>query len=177
MNELLLKLLPWYLLAMLLVGGGAWWHGHHTGYDTASVKMQSKIDKLNTQIAQERETASEAARLAERKHSAEMATAYGNYQENLKNAKADSDRLVADLRAGSVRLRDHWNTCVAASVLPGIAGSAGPPDADTELRAAHQGQVFEDVAGQVRDSAEADATIRALQAIVKADRAATEKKQ
>lgn len=176
MRTVLLKLLPWYLLLTLLLCAGSWWHGHHIGYDTAETKGQVEINRLTAQIASEREASSEASRLKEQEHAAALAAASTHYQEELKNAKANSDRLVADLRAGNVKLQDRWHACVAASVVPSPAGSAGADDAGSRLRAEGEGSVLGDIADQVRDADEADAWIKYLQSVVRADRAAMEKK-
>jgi hypothetical protein len=77
------------------------------------------------------------------------------------NAQAQYEKDVADLRSGVIRLRRKWQ-CPATSV-PGTPASPGEPDAAADDRA-------ESAARVVRAAAEADATIRALQDIVKADR-------
>lgn len=68
---------------------------------------------------------------------------------------------MADLRSGALRLRKQWS-CPATSV-PGTPASSGESDAAAEQR-------NKDAADLVRNAADADAQIRALQDIVKADR-------
>lgn len=175
-NAFLLKLLPWYLLATLALCGGVGWYSHHTGYNSGAAAVQVKLDKVNAQLAQERETASEAARAAEKKHAADLAAADATYQENLKDAKTNSDRLVADLRAGNVRLRGQWDACLASAAVPVLAGSAGREDASPGLWPAGEGTVLGDITDQIHDADEADAWIKYLQSVIKADREATGKK-
>lgn len=101
---------------------------------------------------------SEAARKAEQAKAAHFATVAQQYEQDKTDAEAASQRLAADLRAERVRLRPEWRCDV-----PQAAPSAGKPDAAADDRAASAVRV-------VRAAADADAQIRALQAILKAER-------
>ena len=72
--------------------------------------------------------------------------------------------VIAGLRAGTLRLREQWRGCTAAAGVPGTAASTAGPDAAAEQRS-------EGARDLVRIAAEADAQIRALQAVIRADRA------
>ncbi|HEV2679152.1 MAG TPA: hypothetical protein VGV14_01505 [Rhodanobacter sp.] len=104
---------------------------------------------------------SEAARVAEHAQAVRFGLAANQYEQDKTDAEATASQLAADLRAERVRLRPVWR-CPAANV-PGIATGAGQPDAAASDRA-------ESAARVVRAAAESDAQIRALQAILTAER-------
>ena len=99
-----------------------------------------------------------AARKAEQEKAQAIAAIADQYEQDKWQMRMPADRTIADLRAGNLRLQNRWRGCV-----PGTPASPANPDAaaaETE-----QG------AGRYCSSrAEADAQIRALQDIVKADR-------
>ncbi len=104
---------------------------------------------------------SEAARVAEHAQAVRFGLAANQFEQDKTDAESHASKLAADLRAERVRLRPTWR-CPAASV-PGVAASAGQPDAAAADRA-------ESAARVVRAAADADAQIRALQAILKSER-------
>lgn len=104
---------------------------------------------------------SEAARVAEHAQAVRFGLAANQYEQDKTDAEATASQLAADLRAERVRMRPAWR-CPAAGV-PGVAASAGQPDAAANDRAESASRV-------VRASADADAQIRALQAILTAER-------
>jgi hypothetical protein len=120
------------------------------------VAAEQRADGLAQDLKQ-----SEAARVAEHAQAVRFGLAANQYEQDKTNAEANASQLAADLRAERVRLRPAWR-CPAAGV-PGVAASAGQPDAAANDRAESAGRV-------VRASADADAQIRALQAILKSER-------
>jgi hypothetical protein len=120
------------------------------------------VEGRNTKLAQALGKATADAEIAARKAEAEkaqaIATIAGKYEQDKREADEAQKRLVDGLRAGAVRLQNRWRGCVS-----GTPSSPGEPDAAADDR--EQG-----AADLVRAAAEADATIRALQEIVKADR-------
>lgn len=113
--------------------------------------------------AEQTTKASEAARKEEQARARYIAGIDAAYQKGLNDAQRKADAVVADLRAGNLRLREQWRGCEARGVS-GAAPGAGEPDAAADLRAAG-------AADLVRAAAEADAQIRGLQAVIQADRA------
>jgi hypothetical protein len=105
--------------------------------------------------------ASEKARAAEHAQAMKFQGIADNYLQEKADAQAAADRTIADLRAGTVRLRAAWR-CPGDTGTTAAAG-ASQPDAAAELR--RQG-----AADLVRNADEADAQIRGLQAILKAER-------
>lgn len=86
------------------------------------------------------------------------------HAQELHDAQAKSDAVVAGLRDGALRLRRQWAGCEsAAASVPSTAAGVGSPDATAEQRTASAAAI-------VRIGAEADAQIRALQAVIRADR-------
>jgi uncharacterized protein involved in exopolysaccharide biosynthesis len=116
---------------------------------------EQRADQLGTALK-----SSEAARVTEHAQADKLQAIAQQYEQDKTDAQAKADRTIADLRAGTVRLRNEWQGCPARSV-PATAGSTGQPDGDAELRAAG-------AADLVRIAASADAQIRGLQAAVKA---------
>lgn len=72
---------------------------------------------------------------------------------------ADRDRLIADQRAGIVRLRQQWRGCVSQAEGGSSAGGAGGPQPADELRATG-------AADLVRIAADADSKVKRLQEFV-----------
>lgn len=70
--------------------------------------------------------------------------------------------VVADLRSGTLKLRQQWATC-ETSLLSSAVASAVERDALAELRAKDQGDL-------VRVGRDADDQLRACQAVTMADR-------
>lgn len=83
-----------------------------------------------------------------------------NYEKERNDAQSRADRLTADLRAGTVRLREPWRTCPA---VPEAGAAAGEPHDATDHRAESAGRV-------VRAADDADAQIRALQEFIRTER-------
>jgi hypothetical protein len=103
---------------------------------------------------------SEAYRAKEAAQAKALANADQKYQQDLAHAKADSDAVIAGLRAGNLRLRKAW-ACLPRASAP--AASSGQPDAGTDDRNESAGRI-------VRAADDADAQIRGLQAVLNAER-------
>jgi hypothetical protein len=179
------KVLEWFattalgrgviVLALLAaVVGAAEWHGHHRGWDGGVASMQAELDtaaanlKNLTASYQAASAKAEAAALAkEQAQSQHMAQTHAYYEQELSDAKGAADRTIANLRADNLRLREQWRGCTATASVPGAAASAGGPDDATDGRNRIALDLFRAIDPVVQRQ---DAKIRALQAIVKADR-------
>lgn len=137
----------------------------------ACAVQQARIDHLvdankrvetRTQAAQVQ--AERAARAVERKHAEELSAIAGAYETEKRHAQDAADRVVAELRTGNVRLRERWQGCHRP--LPAVAAAASQPDAATDDRSESAGRI-------VRAAAECDATVRALQAVLRSERGET----
>lgn len=157
---LLLRYLP-HLLALGLAFAAGAWVGYAPGAAKAA-KAELALSNVQRDAAQQVALAETRARQAEHRHAADMARIGREHQEALKDAQANSARLVADLRAGTVRLQERWRSCTAR--LPGSTGAASEPDAAADDRS-------ESAARIVRAAAACDAQVIGLQNVIKADRA------
>jgi hypothetical protein len=111
-----------------------------------------------TQLA----SAAEAARATEQRQADAIAAADIHYQREKADA-IDVEKRVADgLRAGTLSLRHKLAACSATSAVSASPGDTSGTDDGAELRAA--------VAQSVAIGAGCDARVRALQAVVTADR-------
>lgn len=147
-----------YLLLATLVLGAAWWQWEarfSAGYAAAVADQARAADRT-------RADASERARRLEQQHAEDMAAIATRYEQEKRDAtQAAYDRALADVRAGRVRLREHWRCPVPAAATPGAP--AGERDDAAGLREQAAARV-------VRIGAEADAQLRACQAVIAADR-------
>lgn len=137
------------------------------GVTTTDTAWQSRWDQQAAELANARTEAERLARQAERDSAQAMAAIDNAYQQGQADAKAESDRVIADLRAGNVRLRKRF-TCPAASDLPAAGTSTGSSDA-----AQTGGLQRDDAEFLVREAERADEVVRQLQAcqaIVRKDR-------
>lgn len=102
------------------------------------------------------------ARAMEQRHSADMARIGTEYAKEKEDAgKSAYERAIADVRSG--RLRNVWTCPASGGGLPSVGPSAGSGNDSTDIRA-------EAVARVLRLGAEADAQVRACQAVIIADR-------
>ena len=149
MNRVVIALL--WSLAMFAAGWA--WRGDRAERDEVGGLAQQTRQAVK---------ASEAARAEEQQSAATMATIGDQNEEDRQAAEAVPDAVVADLRAGNLRLRNDLATCTTARLSQAVAGTV-ERDAGAQLR--------EEVAGAaVRIAVDADDQLRACQAVVRADR-------
>jgi hypothetical protein len=117
---------------------------------------------LHAALDKARADALEAKAQREAEHREALEAVRAIYEKELTHAEAEHNRLLADLRAGTVRLRRELR-CPPAADLPGAAtgaaGSDGYPEVWGEIAAA-----------AVRVGDECDAQLRAAQAVIRSDR-------
>ncbi|MBR0346046.1 MAG: hypothetical protein IJI03_12390 [Rudaea sp.] len=164
MNWLALLLNRYTLAPAALIG--ALWYAHHIGYasaeDDADVAMQ-------THLALDRK-ADANAQYAAREHEYRLGiavnTAANAYEKGKTDAKSNAENTVAELRAGTLRLRDRWQGCEAArsALMSQTAAGAGELDAAAADRAESAGRI-------VQAAAECDAQVAGLQAVLISERA------
>ena len=105
-----------------------------------------------------------AARATEQQAGQSLATIGDKHEQDRQAAEAVPDAVVADLRAGNLRLRKEWAGCETQRLSDAAAG-ARERDALAASRDALAGDL-------VRVGRDADDQLRACQAVVLADRAA-----
>lgn len=131
----------------------AWQDGHKRAGDAAALVMA----RYEADLTSQRLRFEQQARETEESHRAWLATVDQLHQEDLKRAKDNADRVVADLRNGNLRLRREWSACETNARVSEATAAVSSANAAAELRAAAAAAI-------VRVGAECDATIRALQA-------------
>ena len=99
----------------------------------------------------------------ERKRADAMKAIAQNYEDEKDAAAAESDRVIADLRAGNLRLRQLWQAQAATADLSQAVARAAQPDEGARDRE-------ESAAAIVRAADECDAQVRGLQRVIEADR-------
>jgi Skp family chaperone for outer membrane proteins len=130
---------------------------HFRGAAAVSADRQHQAEQRAAQLDANLK-ASEAARAEEQAQADRFQAIAQQYEQDKTDAEARATRLAADLRAERVRLRPEW-----ACRVPEASTSAGQRDAGAALRAESASRI-------IGNAAEADAQIRALQAILKAER-------
>lgn len=157
--------LPAYSLGAALLASLAF------GGVQCSQKQAARTDaaEAQTELAEYRQEAAEAiarfeveARATEQRHAADMTRIGREHREELNDAQTAADRLVADLRAGNVRLQERWRGCAAAS-LPGTNGGSGGADEGTRDREESASRI-------VLAARRCDAQVKGLQKVVLSDR-------
>ena len=127
------------------------------------VEVAAHKETKATFVAQQATAArefAEAARAAEQAQAKHYAEVEARHQKELSDAQAKSDRVVADLRAGNLSLRRHWQGCQATSGLSSAAARAAFDAETARLREEAAGRI-------VQLGAECDARIRGLQGLVR----------
>jgi hypothetical protein len=141
------------ILAAIVLTARWHWIGVGEGRTQALWDAQERV------YARQRAEATIAARKVEERHRAEMRAIAERFLADPKKADESHDRTIADLRAGTLRLRQRF-TCPS---LPGAA--ANPPGADAE---GPRGFGVEDAATALGIAREADEAARRLNALIEA---------
>lgn len=158
-------------LAGLLLLLGVFGVGLSAGHHAEATVMQAKIATLQKNdalalAAQSQALAKQQVQALHDQQAAEqrIATITQTYEQEQAHAKQTADDTIASLRAGTLRLRSEWSCTpqLATSVQHAAASGLGS-DASAQLR-------LQDASDLVRFADDADAQIRALQAIVTSDR-------
>lgn len=149
----------WILLFLVASHATVYYMGYADGVEREASKRQKVEAKFEAYQESVREAAkrqiaqNKAREEAHRKAFEEIAK---RHKEEVANAKAETDRIIADLRAGNVKLRDHWRTCAT----PEAAASSEGTDENARLREESAGRI-------IGNAAEADSWIRALQDVIR----------
>ena len=153
------------LLGSLVLAGVVWW-AYSTvwqrGYDVAAAEGDARLSGVLAQIEAERRQSEREARDTEQAEREQQAAIGQAYEQGKADAQVAADRTITDLRAGTVRLRDHWQGCENAKArVPATPATGSEPDDGAELRRQGAGALV--LVGE-----QADAQIRALQAALTA---------
>ena len=158
-----LSLILALILATILGLGGAGTAGYHKG--KADAERAAKI-AMSEHLAEDREAERAATEAADRYKDA-LTTAQNAvsaaYEKGKADAEANAKRVVADLRAGNLVLRDRWTSCQASSGLPRPTPDTSEPDARTADRDESAGRI-------VQAAAQCDAQVKGLQSLLRLER-------
>lgn len=150
----------WVYAAIIALGIIGWQRIEVGHYKAQLASVTTKHAEAAQHVAELATKASEAARAAEQRQSAAFDAIALKYEQDKTDALAIQGSVIADLRAGNLRLRDRWATQGLAAQ---VAARAGQPDAAADDRAASAGRI-------VRAARDADDQIRGLQAVLMAER-------
>ena len=158
-----LSLILALILAAILGLGGAGVAGYNKGKTDAERVAKLKKDEHLVEDREAERTATEAAS----RHKDELAAAQNKvsaaYEKGKADAEANAKRVVADLRAGNLVLRDRWTSCQASSGLPRPTPDTSEPDARTADRDESAGRI-------VQAAAQCDAQVKGLQSLLRLER-------
>lgn len=129
---------PWIKILCLVVAGaigfgGGYYVAHLIGARDLATAT-SAWDTERAKLASATSDAVTAQRAAEQNQAAAINQAAANYAQGKADAEQNAKQAIADLDAGTRRLRDQWATCKATTaVLPSTA-SGSKPDGEDGLR-------------------------------------------
>jgi hypothetical protein len=172
------------LLLILVAWAASCMYSHHRGVNAGLSECAAQLttgDRKNANVctkaadnvvAAANGKAQKDARDAEQQHIEDFAKAEMIHQQEMKDAQKKASSTVASLRAGTIQLRDEWAACERATAGGLSAPVPRPAELDelAKLREQDQGAL-------VQIGAEADAQVRAYQAILRAERAAVTPRQ
>ena len=147
----------WVWILLLLVASHATLYGMYKHESHKADKAKAELSAYKTEIkkAVTERLAQNAKKEAEDR--AVFAAIAEQYKEDIADAKAKSDAVIAGLRAGTIKLRKQWQGCsVAAKAADGSSGV----DEETRLREESAGRI-------IGNAAEADSWITRLQEVIR----------
>ena len=158
-----LNLILALIIAAMLGLGGAGAAGYYKGKTDAERVAKLAMDE---HLVEDREAERAATETANRYKDA-LTTAQNAvsaaYEKGKIDAEANAKRVIADLRAGNLVLRDRWTSCQASSGLPRPTPDTSEPDARTADRDESAGRI-------VQAAAQCDAQVRGLQELLLLER-------
>lgn len=146
------------VLAVIAIGAALYFRGDSAISDARADKAESERDSARAEV-----NALKVARDTEHRKAKEAQAIAAKYEDEKRAIETESARVVADLRAGNLRLRQLWQAQAATADLPRAAASASKPHDQATDRAESAGRI-------IRAAAECDAQVRGLQAVIEADR-------
>ena len=146
-------LIAFALWSASMVGVGWAWRGDRA--DASESRQGAATVKQSLTVEQQ-------ARATEHQQADIVATIGAKHEEARAAAEAVPSAVVAELRAGTLQLRDNLATCSTSLLSQAVAGTI-ERDAHAQLRAEVAGAV-------VQVGRDADDQLRACQAVITADR-------
>lgn len=169
---LMKPLMEGVLIAGLGLAGifGAYGYGHHVASSTLTAKHKAELAAISQANSKAVADAVTKARAEEQDKAAHMAALDFKHFQGLQDEIDSKNRTIADLHAGTVRVRDNFAcpaaTAKGAAAATGTSTRVGDAAGAGGLQAAH-------VEFLLREAGRADEAVKQLeacQAIVKQDR-------
>ena len=158
-----LNLIPILALVAILGLGSAGAIGYRKGAANAELKAKVAMDAHLAADAKAEQAAREEATLRKDKLIEAQNAASAAYEKGKRDAEQNSKRVVADLRAGNLVLRNRWTACKASLGVPTAPPAPSEPDAGTGDRAESAGRI-------VQAAAQCDAQVKGLQELLRLER-------
>ena len=146
----------WALLLIVSIAGGLYLVGYSKGkasQEAETAKVQAEFNAYKKEVKKAVSIRLMQNKIKEAQDRQVFAEIAKQHKEDIANAKAKADRIAADLRAGNIKLRKHWEGCRSAS--QGSANTSGI-DESARLREQSAGRI-------IGNAAQADSWITALQ--------------
>lgn len=156
-------------LAVVAVLAGTYRYGRTDGAKLERTEWQTREKKADDAAAEKLAKLTTDKELKEREHASALVTISTQYQGELKNVLTKKDRLIADLRAGTVKLRDP-GTSYSLSPNPVSATGAGAGRCDGDAQTGFSDELVEFLAGEASHADEIVLQLTACQANLSADR-------
>lgn len=154
------------LLALVALVGAL---GYELGHDHASTAARAAMSEHQAAALEAAANHTAAVHQLEQDLAAAQAAVSEAYEKGKRDADSTAAAVVADLRAGNLRLRRHWEGCEAVR-LSDAAASAAELDAAARDREESAGRI-------VRAAAQCDAQVRGLQDLLILEREQLNKQQ
>ena len=158
-----LSLILALILAAILGLAGAGAAGYHKGAANAELKAQVAMDAHLAADIKAEQAAREEATLHKDKLIEAQNAVSAAYEKGKNDAEAAAKRTIADLRSGTVVMRERWTACKASADLPTAAAGPSEPDATAADREQSAGRI-------VQAAAQCDAQVRGLQELLRLER-------
>ena len=154
----------WVYAAIIALGIIGWQRVEVSHYKAKLAAVTTKHAVEAQHVAELATKASEAARAAEHQQAHAFDDIAAKYEQDKTDALTAQAGVIADLRAGNLRLRDRWAT---QSLAAQVAASAGQSDAAADGSQRVALDLFRAINPIVQRQ---DAQIRGLQAVLRAER-------
>ena len=154
-----LSLILALVLAAVLGLGGAGVAGYNKGKTDAELVAKVAMDKHLSEDREAETKAKDKAREDRDKLADAQNAVSAAYEKGKRDAEQTSKRVVADLRAGNLVLRNRWTACQASLDVSTTPADPSEPDAGTGDR--------EESAGRIVQAADqCDAQVKGLQELL-----------
>ena len=158
-----LSLILALILAAILGLAGAGAAGYHKGAANAELKAQVAMDAHLAADIKAEQAAREEATLRKDKLIEAQNAVSAAYEKGKNDAEAAAKRTIADLRNGTVVMRERWTACKASADLSAAAAGPSEPDATAADREQSAVRI-------VQAAAQCDAQVKGLQNLLTLER-------